>query len=238
MRLPATLYRLRSYLADQAYSSEIIVVSNGSSDGTDEVVRSTIPDMPGLQLITLAGKGKGMAVRAGAVRSWGDIVFICDADLSMPPETLPQFMEAIESTDIVIGSREAPGARRFHEPWQRHLMGRIFNYLVRLLAVRGLADTQCGFKAFRREAADDLFGRQFVTGWAFDVELLYLARKFKYSIVEIPIDWYFDTDSRVKRGVDTLNMVGEVMMIRWRSLLGRYSSSRLPATERERDLGR
>jgi dolichyl-phosphate beta-glucosyltransferase len=101
-------------------------------------------------------------------------------------------------------------------------MGRVFNYLVRSLAVPGIADTQAGFKAFRREAADHLFGQQFVTGWGFDVELLYLARKFGYRMTEIPIDWYFDADSRVRPGVDTLNMVTEVLMIRLRDLLRRY----------------
>jgi dolichyl-phosphate beta-glucosyltransferase len=216
------LERLHAYLATQPYSWEIIVVSNASRDGTEDVVRSYAQQIPGLQLISLAGRGKGLAVRAGAIRSWGEVVFICDADLSMPPETLARFTHAIETADVVVGSREAPGARRFHEPARRHVMGRVFNFLVRSLAVPGIADTQAGFKAFRREAADHLFGQQFVTGWGFDVELLYLARKFGYRISEIPIDWYFDADSRVRPGVDTLNMVTEVLMIRLRDLLRRY----------------
>jgi dolichyl-phosphate beta-glucosyltransferase len=221
-RLPRTLERLHAYLATQTYTWEIIVVGNACTDGTERVVRSYAQTIPGLQLISLAGRGKGLAVRAGAIRSWGEVVFLCDADLSMPPETLDTFMDAIENADVVVGSREAPGARRFDEPGRRHVMGRVFNYLVRSLAVPGIADTQAGFKAFRREVADHLFGQQFVTGWGFDVELLYLARKFGYRMTEIPIDWYFDADSRVRPGVDTLNMVTEVLMIRLRDLLRRY----------------
>lgn len=200
------------------------MVSNASQDRTDEIVREHQADLPGLQLLSLTGKGKGMAVRAGVLRSWGDVVFICDADLSMPPETLPSFLAAIDAADVVIGSREAVGARRFGEPSHRHIMGRVFNYLVTLAGVRGIQDTQCGFKAFRREAARALFGQQYVTGWGFDVEVLYLAQKFGYRIVELPIDWHFDADSRVRPGVDTLNMVTEVFMIRLRTLLRRYKT--------------
>jgi dolichyl-phosphate beta-glucosyltransferase len=221
-RLPRTLERLHAYLAEQPYSWEIIVVSNASQDETEEIVRAYAHKIPGLQLIALTGRGKGLAVRAGAIRSWGDVVFICDADLSMPPESLGRFMEHIENADVVVGSREAPGARRYDEPVRRHLMGRVFNYLVRVLAVRGIADTQCGFKAFRRQAANHLFGQQFLTGFGFDVELLFLAQKFGYRMTEIPIDWYFDADSRVRPGADTLNMVTEVLMVRLRDLLRRY----------------
>lgn len=221
-RLPRTLERLHAYLREQPYTWEIIVVSNASVDRTDEVVRHHAATIPGLQLLTLAGKGKGLAVRAGALRSWGEVVFICDADLSMPPESLGAFMTAIETADVVAGSREAPGARRFSEPLRRHIMGRVFNYLVRLTAVKGIRDTQCGFKAFRRDTANHLFGQQFLTGFGFDVELLFLTQKFGYRLAEIPIDWYFDPDSRVRPGVDTLNMVTEVCMIRLRDLLRRY----------------
>jgi dolichyl-phosphate beta-glucosyltransferase len=140
----------------------------------------------------------------------------------MPPDSIARFMAAIEAFDVVVGSREAAGARRYHEPPHRHVMGRIFNYLVQTLAVRGIKDTQCGFKAFRRGVADHLFGQQYITGFGFDVELLYLAQKFGYSMTEIGIDWYFDDDSRVRPGVDTLNMVTEVLMIRLRDLMRRY----------------
>ncbi|MGH2443176.1 MAG: glycosyltransferase, partial [Chloroflexota bacterium] len=220
--LPDTLSRLHRYLEIQSYTWEIIVVSNASTDGTEEVVREFARSVAGVQLIALTGKGKGLAVRAGAIRSWGEVVFICDADLSMPPETLQTFLELIEHHDIVVGSREAAGAKRYDEPVKRHVMGRVFNYLVQVLAVRGIKDTQAGFKAFRRGAANHLFGQQYITGFGFDVELLYLARKFHYTIIELPIDWYFNSDSRVRPGIDTLNMVTEVIMVRIRDALRRY----------------
>ncbi len=228
-RLPKSLCRLHEYLSNQTYSWEIIVVSNASNDGTEAVVRKMAVDIPGLQLITLTGRGKGLAVRAGALRSWGEVVFLCDADLSMPPENLAEFLSAIGIFDIVVGSREAAGSQRFDEPWRRHVMGRVFNYLVQVLAVRGISDTQCGFKAFRRTAADHLFGQQFVTGWGFDVELLFLAQKYGYTMTEIGINWYFDADSRVRPGVDTLNMVTELVMIRVRDVLRRYQPPSLPS---------
>lgn len=221
-RLPRTLARLHGYLRSQSYRWEIIVVSNGSTDATEEVVRRAAAEMPQLRLICLSERGKGLACRAGALESRGEVVFLCDADLSMPPETLERFLDASERVDVVAGSREAPGARRYSEPRHRHLMGRVFNHLVQLLAVPGISDTQCGFKAIRRHAARHIFSQLTVAGFGFDVELLFLARKFGYAIEELPIEWYFDADSRVRPGTDTLAMVSEVCMIRLRNLLGRY----------------
>lgn len=229
-RLPSTLERLYQYLSDQHYTWEIIVVSNGSTDGTEEVVREAAERIPNLDLVTLRQRGKGVASRFGALRSRGEIVFLCDADLSMPPENLARFIDTIQSVDIVVGSREAPGARRYDEPGYRHVMGRVFNTLVRLLAVPGVEDTQCGFKAFRRQAADELFDRQMITGFGFDVELLYLARKYGYRMAELGIEWHFNDDTRVRAGADTLNMLGELLMIRYRDLIGRYRRT-IPATE-------
>lgn len=229
-RLPSTLERLHEYLRRQEYTWEIIVVSNGSTDGTEDVVRRAAEHIPNLELVSLRQRGKGVASRFGALRSRGEIVFLCDADLSMPPENLSRFIEAMADADIVAGSREAPGAVRYHEPRYRHVMGRVFNTLVRVLAVPGIHDTQCGFKAFRRQAADELFDRQMITGFGFDVELLYLARKYGYRTRELGIEWYFSDDTRVRAGADTLNMLGELLMIRYRDLIGRYRRT-LPAAE-------
>jgi dolichyl-phosphate beta-glucosyltransferase len=224
---------LHEYLRQQSYRWEIIVVSNGSTDGTEAVVSEACARIPNLELITLRQRGKGLASRFGALRSKGEVVFLCDADLSMPPETLARFIEVIQDADVVAGSREAPGARRYDEPGYRHVMGRVFNTLVRVLAVPGISDTQCGFKAFRRDAADELFDRQMITGFGFDVELLYLARKYGYRVAELGIEWYFNTDTRVRAGADTLNMVGELLMIRYRDLIGRYRRT-LPTPEGRR----
>jgi dolichyl-phosphate beta-glucosyltransferase len=237
-RLPRTLDRLYGYLRSQPYGWEIVVAVNGSTDATEEVVELSAETIPGLRIFTMSEKGKGIACRAGALGSRGEVIFLCDADLSMPPETIERFLEAIDHADIVAGSREAPGARRYSEPRHRHVMGRVFNRLVRLLAVRGITDTQCGFKAFRRQAACHLFSQQTVSGFGFDVELLFLARKFGYSIEELPIEWYFDADSRVRPGIDTLNMFTEVCMVRARNALGRYQAITSPPAVTRGEIGR
>jgi glycosyltransferase involved in cell wall biosynthesis len=198
------------------------VAVNGSTDDTEGAVRRAARVRPNVRLVTTAVRGKGVAVKTGALQSRGDVVFICDADLSMPPETLARFLDAIQEADVVVGSREAPGARRYNEPWKRHLMGRVFNFLVQRIAVKGIEDTQCGFKALCREAAFDLFSQQTLAGFGFDVEMLYLARKYGYRIKEIGIDWYFDADTRVQPGTDTLDMLGEMLLMRLRDLQGRY----------------
>jgi dolichyl-phosphate beta-glucosyltransferase len=211
----------------------MVVVSNGSTDGTGEVVGCFAAKDQRIRLIEIGERGKGLAVKKGALESQGDIVFLCDADLSMPAEYLARFMDAIERVDVVVGSREATGSRRINEPWRRHLMGRVFNTVVRLVAVKGIEDTQCGFKALRRDAADELFGRQVLVGFGFDVELLYLAQKYGYAIHELGIEWYFDTDTRVRAGVDTLHMLGELLMIRFRDVLGHYRRVAKPVRKRE-----
>jgi dolichyl-phosphate beta-glucosyltransferase len=237
-RLPGTLDRLHDYLSTQSFAWEIIIAVNGSTDGTEEVVDRIAQRMPGLRALRLAERGKGAACRAGALESSGEVVFLCDADLSMPPETLERFLGAMERSDIVIGSREAPGARRFSEPRHRHVMGRVFNHLVQILVVQGITDTQCGFKAFSKRAGHHLFAQQTVKGWGFDVELLFLARKFGYGVQELPIEWYFDADSRVRPGTDTLNMFAEVCMIRIRSALGRYRPMQCSPAPSRGDVGR
>jgi dolichyl-phosphate beta-glucosyltransferase len=229
-RLPASLHRLHDYLSQQSYAWEIIVVSNGCTDRTDAVVREAAQTIPHLRLLTLVERGKGLACREGALDSHGEIVFLCDADLSMPPGELALFLQAIEQVDVVVGSREAPGSHRYNEPWHRHLMGRVFNWLVQVVAVKGIQDTQCGFKAFRRPAAQELFSRQVLHGFGFDVELLYLAQKFGYTMQELPIDWYFDADTRVRPGIDSLAMMEELFMLKIRDLLGRYRPSAPRAT--------
>ncbi len=236
-RLGPTLDRLRRHLSAQPYDWEILVVSNGSTDNTDAVTKSAQEAMPQLHLLSIPERGKGIAAKTGALASRGPVVFLCDADLSMPAEQLDRFLERIPDIDVVVGSREAPGARRYGEPRHRHLMGRFFNRLVQFLAVQGINDTQCGFKAFSRAAADDLFSRQTVSGFGFDVELLYLAQKLGYSIEELPIDWYFDTDTRVRPGIDSLDMLREVILVRWRDFRGQYDTGARRDTARETHVG-
>lgn len=223
-RLPTSLGRILDYLAQQPYWAEVIVVENGSSDATADIVRAMLTDHPQLKLIQAKTRGKGNAVREGMLTAQGDWLFMADADLSMPITELDKFFPTGVGPDydIAIASREAPGAVRYDEPPMRHLMGRVFNGLVKLLAVPGFQDTQCGFKCFRREVARDVFARQTLTGWGFDVEVLYIARQHGYRIVEIPIHWYYQTDSRVQPVKDTLRMVRELLTVRVNDLRGVY----------------
>jgi dolichyl-phosphate beta-glucosyltransferase len=169
-------------------------------------------------------QGKGIAVRQGMLAAEGKLRFLCDADLSMPIENLSRFIPVVEGgVDVAIGSREAPGAKRFGEPAHRHLMGRVFNAIVKLLAVRGIEDTQCGFKMFSATAAESVFQRAKLNGWGFDPETLYIARKLGYEIREVPIDWHYNADSRVRALRDPAAMVRDLIRIRLNDWQGEYN---------------
>ena len=222
-RIVATLDELARYLEGQEYSSEIIVVDDGSIDDTADLVRRWASDRTDTFLIRIPHAGKGWAVRGGMLASRGVYRFMCDADLAMPVHWIGAFIERMDAgLDIVIGSREVVGARRFDEPAYRHLMGRVFNGVVRLLTVSGFQDTQCGFKCFRAEAAEELFRLQRTRGMGFDVEILFLAVKRGYSIEEMPIDWYHQAVSKVRPGADTIDMLKDTIVIRLRDVTRRY----------------
>ncbi len=222
-RLPTTLPLVVDFAEKQAYPVEVIVVDNASTDRTAEIVRAVMAEHPIVSLLYQPIRGKGAAVRKGMLEGRGEYLFICDADLSMPIDQVSRFMPPVLwDYDVAIASREAPGARRFNEPWHRHLMGRVFNWIVRLLALPGIQDSQCGFKCFRREVARDIFSVQVLDGWAFDVEVLYIARRRGYRIVEVPIDWYYGPGSRVNPLRDSWNMFWEVVHIRRNGRAGLY----------------
>lgn len=222
-RLPRTLERVFAFLEKQPYASEIIVVENGSSDRTLEVAGEFSKRHTNMQVIREEKRGKGNAVRRGMLEARGEYRFICDADLSMPIEEVQKFLPpAIVDFDLAIGSREAPGAIRYNEPSYRHWGGRAINLLIRILILPGLNDTQCGFKCFRANVVDDLFPRQTLMGWSFDIELLYLARRKRLRIKEIPIHWYFDPDSKVNAVRDALRMIGDIFQIHLNAARGRY----------------
>lgn len=222
-RLPHSLRRIVGHLGKQEYTSEVIVVDDGSEDGTAQVVEEMMIELPILSLIRTEHRGKGHAVKRGMLAGRGEYLFICDADLSMPIEELYKFLPpALEGYDVAIASREIPGARRYDEPPYRHFMGRVFNWIVRLFAVRGFQDTQCGFKCFKREAAREVFSYQIMDGWGFDAEILFIAQKQGYVIVEVPIDWYYSANSRIHPVRDSIGMFTEVMRIRLNDLKGRY----------------
>ncbi len=184
-RLPPTLAKISTFLRGQPYASEILVVENGSQDNTAAVVEQfaaeqVTPADPLRVRLLHSAQGKGAAAKHGMLAAHGEYRFICDADLAMPIEEITKFLPPTlqrGSYDIAIASREAPGAVRYDEPAYRHLMGRIFNTLVRVMAVPGIQDTQCGFKMFSRQAAEVIFPLQQLSGWSFDVEVLYIARQ-------------------------------------------------------------
>lgn len=221
-RIVSTLKKTISFLDEQSYSYEILVIENGSQDRTYEVASELIPLCPSLRVIHEIKRGKGLAVKRGMLEAVGEYRFICDVDLSMPIEQVNNFLPPNKIGEITIASREAPGAIRYNEPEYRHIIGRIFNLLVRVLALPGLHDSQCGFKCFSARAAEMLFPYQTITGWTFDVEILYVARKLGFSINELGILWYHDTHSKIKVVKDSFQMLLDLIRIRWNDLRGKY----------------
>ena len=221
-RLPDSLPKIINFVQQQDYETEVIVVDDGSTDRTADVVREFQKDAPFLSLSQVEHGGKGHAVKAGMLQAKGEYLFLCDSDLSMPIEEVSKFLPPMLDTyDVAIASREIKGARRYDEPSYRHLMGRVFNLIVSLLAVHGIQDTQAGFKCFGRKAAQQLFPLQTIKGWGFDVEILFIAQRKHLQIVEVPINWYYKNRSQVRPIQDTYNMLREVLKVRlngWRGL--------------------
>jgi len=224
-RLPGTLEQVIGFLETQPFPAEILVVENGSSDCTLKVANSYKDRWSTLTVLSDPRRGKGLAVQRGMLEANGEYRFFCDADLSMPVAEVNRFIPpALKGADIAIASREAPGAVRYGEPHYRHLVGRMFNTLVRWAALPGLQDTQCGFKCFHAPVVEDVFPCQTLMGWSFDVELLFMARKRGYRIVEVPIPWYFNPESKVRLWHDSLRMGADLLTIRRNDRLGRYDS--------------
>ena len=222
-RLPQALESLLAYLDGRSDSAEVLIVENGSQDRTLEVARALASRDPRVRVFAEARRGKGLAVRRGMLEAQGEYRFMCDADFSMPPDEIDRFLPpALRDFDAAIASRQAPGAKRYGEPILRHLMGRVFNGLVRLLLIPGIHDTQCGFKCFRGEVAEKLFRSQTIEGFAFDVEVLYLALRNGCRTIEVPIPTYYNPDSRVRIVGDSLQMVGDVLRVRLDAWRGRY----------------
>jgi len=224
-RLPKTLEQVGAFLESQSYPAEVWVVENGSLDRTYEVAQEFAQTHPYLRVLKQSERGKGRAVRQGMLQASGEYRFMCDADLSMPVDEISRFLPpALHEYDIAIGSREAPGAIRYGEPQYRHLGGRAVNTMIRLLALPGLQDTQCGFKCFRGPIAEQLFRLQTLSGWAFDIELLYVARRRGLKIVEVPIPWYFNPESKLSVVHDAIRMGIDIFRIRLNHLKGVYDA--------------
>lgn len=223
-RMPASLTRIVAFVQEQPYDVEVIVVDDGSEDATAAIVEGFAQEHAFLRLIHNPHGGKGAAVKAGVSHARGQYLVISDTDLSVPIDELVKFLPPVlDSYDVAIASREIAGAQRIEEPHYRHLMGRVYNLLVRLVAVPGIQDTQCGFKAFRREVARQVFRRQTIEGWGFDVEVLFIAQRLGYRIVEVPVTWYYGRESKVRPLQDTVSMVRDLWQVRLNARRGLYT---------------
>lgn len=221
-RLPHALEQTLAFLQTQNFASEILVVENGSGDRTFEIAQDFARRHPNLRVIREEQPGKGRAVRRGMLEAAGAYRFMCDADLSMSIEQVSRFLPPESQADIAIASREAKGASREDEPLYRHLGGRAVNLVIRLLILPGLNDTQCGFKCFTAEAAEQLFRRQTLPGWSFDIEILYLARRLGFTVREIPIRWRFSPETKLSAVQDALRMTRDIFRIRRNARRGIY----------------
>lgn len=232
LRLPPTLARLHRFLSAQPLRYEIIVVDDGSKDGTCRVVEETMAAVPNLRLVRQTpNRGKGAAVRMGMLAARGQIRVMCDADCSMPPEELPRLLAPIIActAEIAIGSRYAEGAQSdIKQPLYRVLWSRLCNKVIQRSLVPGIRDTQCGFKAFTAEAARDLFRLGTIDGWAFDLEILALAKRRGYQVAEVGVSWTDDRRSRINPLQDMWKVIREALLIRKNLKTGVYARP-LPA---------
>ncbi|MFQ5849498.1 MAG: dolichyl-phosphate beta-glucosyltransferase [Candidatus Binatia bacterium] len=224
-RIGESLDRALTFLRCQSYSFELIVVDDGSQDRTEALVRERIGEDPGLRICRQSrNMGKGEAVKQGMLVAKGEYLFFSDADLSVPIETLPVFLDHLENRfDVTIGSRQKAGSRiEVHQPHYRELLGKTYTRLCnRILGLR-VSDFTCGFKGFRRAAARDLFSRQRLKVWSFDAEILYLAQLRGYRVLEVPVTWRNDRSTKVKLWRDLFTSFVELLQIRLCDYLGRY----------------
>jgi len=225
-RLPNTLEQVFRFLKEQPFTSEVIIVENGSTDKTLEVAEAFARKHNNVRVLQ-SERGKGAAVKCGMLEAQGEYRFMCDADLSMPVEEIDKFIPpTLKDYDIAIASREAKGAVRYNEPAYRHLGGRGINLLIQVLILPGLNDTQCGFKCFSARATNDIFELQTLNGWSFDIELLHIARRHGYHIHEVPIHWYHHPDTKVSALRDALQMIKDIFRIHANARRSLYKNAR------------
>lgn len=225
-RISSTIKEVWGYANRKFEYFEIIVVNDGSTDDTDEIVSSLAESMAHVKLFKQSvNTGKGASIKKGVLSTSTDFVLTCDADLSTPIEELETlFLWMSKGFDIVIGSRGMPESEIIQrQPWYREKMGKIFNMLVRFFVLKGIKDTQCGFKLFKGEVARHLFRKSKINRFSFDVEILYLAKKIGFRFKETPVRWADSPNSKVKVFFDSMNMLGDLFKIKMYGLLGLYS---------------
>jgi glycosyltransferase involved in cell wall biosynthesis len=238
-RLGATLEKVLAYVHARGWDAEVIVVNDGSRDNTVDIIRTFAAKDPALRLVENPGnRGKGYSVRNGMLNARGRVVLFSDADLSSPIEEAPKLFEALErGADIAIGSRWLRAETQTQrQPLYRQLFGRIYNLILRLTLGLQFADTQCGFKAFKQPAVQAIFPLQKIERWGFDPETLFLARKFKFKVQEIPVAWGHSGGTRINPLVDGSRMVMEMLRIRWYDLTGKYNGNPTSAPQAAKTL--
>ncbi len=234
-RIRPTLDEILRYAAEQRWDAEILVVDDGSRDNTAEIVREYAVNYAQIQLVENPGnRGKGYSVRNGMLHARGEICLFTDADLSSPITEAPKLFDAIRAgADVTFGSRWLNAELQTErQPLYRQLFGRIFNIVLRIFLGLHYADTQCGFKAFRREAAQRIFPLQKIERWGFDPEILFLARRMGMKVVEIPVLWAHSEGTRLHPFRDGMRMFGDVLHVRWNAWTGVYNAPNIPAAER------
>ena len=225
-RIGETLRRIIAYLKNKPFRSEIIIVNDGSNDKTLDTAHALLNGFEDSQIISRTeNRGKGYSVKEGVLRARGDIILFSDADLSTPIQEFEKLIKWIQDGyDVAIGSRAVKDADVvIRQKWLRECMGKIFNIFVQALALRGLKDTQCGFKCFTRKTAQEIFTRQTIPGFGFDVEGLFIARRLGYRIKEVPVQWFNSPRSKVNILGDPIKMFLDLFKIRLNHILGRYN---------------
>jgi glycosyltransferase involved in cell wall biosynthesis len=224
-RIEAALQEVTACVERHGWAAEVIVVNDGSHDDTAAIVRRWMERKPYMRLLENPGnRGKGYSVRHGLLDAKGAIVMFTDADLSAPMDEAELLFAAIDDgADVAIGSRWLERTRQtIHQPLYRQLFGRCFNLVTRMIMHLPYADTQCGFKAFRRDAAQAIFPLQRIERWGFDPEILFIAQRLKFAVREVPVTWGHDERSRLSYLRDGMRMLEEMAMIRWNAMTGKY----------------
>jgi glycosyltransferase involved in cell wall biosynthesis len=224
-RILGALRSVVGCIRERGWRAEVIVVNDGSRDATGEIVREFARTAPEVRLIENPGnRGKGYSVRSGILQAFGEVVMFTDSDMSAPIEEAERLFAAIsDGADIAIGSRWLEKGRQTHrQPFYRQFFGRCFNAVTRFVMGLRFADTQCGFKAFTRAAAQTVFQLQTIERWGFDPEILFIALKRGYKVVEVPVSWAHDERSRMSYLKDGIKMLEEIAIVRWNALRGRY----------------
>src|SRR5882724_8894508 len=229
-RLEGTLDLVLGYVAVQKWNAEVLVVNDGSQDATRDIVLRRAAHNPGLRLVENPGnRGKGYSVRHGVLEARGEFILFTDADLASPIEEGEKLLAALaEGADMAIGSRWLDKSLQTRpQPLYRRVLGRVFNLALRLVLGMNYKDTQCGFKAFKRQAAEAVFPLQIIERWGFDPEILFLARRLGFRVDEVAVKWAHQENTKISPIRDGLRMFTELLTIRWYAVSGRYDGARL-----------